>query len=356
MDSVSQQLPPSLLLADGPPTWRVPSLATRWLTSWKLWTLALIIALFAIGMAVSWRAVRRHQAFEYLDDKRGTYELTSDSEWITEWFGDWAKPFRDVDSISLAVVSDESFSHIGAFPELRRLSTSNFPQFDNLHGSEFLSISESGFRGVMNLTQLEEAVFRLGGMSDDQLCRLFSARPPLRSVTLHCMDVGRSTMLALTGIPTLSELQFSWFCDPNDDDFFGMPPMPNLRTLVLSDVGVHKAQWLSQSTQLRELDLQSTTVTPEILQCITNLKELKTLSLVYDCDITDNRALTCLVALPRLTSLSLPRESVTWETLETLRRMPKLERITLDRGIDDRELDRTIRREWRCSSLDTGCF
>ncbi len=345
MDSVNQ-LQHANPLIDSPPEVRLPSNATRLLTSWKLWALALVFAVVAIGVSLSMRGVRRHLAFKFLDEHHCPYELTTDSEWITEWFGDWAKALRDVDSIDLLVVSDESFSHISAFSETRRLSTNHFNDVI-VRDREFECISDRGLRSLQKLTLLEEVHCYFGGLNGDQMASFFSALLPLRSVTLHTMKPNSQTIAALAGLPALTELRI-YMCDKiEDEEFRDLTPIPHLRVLTLASVESQKANWLEQATDLRELEIDRSTISPEIMQCIANLQELQSLSLA-SCDIVDHDALKCLE------SISLPREAVTWETLDTLRRMPNLKTITVDVDIHDPELREAVEQEWEYEYLFHG--
>lgn len=174
-------------------------------------------------------------------------------------------------------------------------------------------------------------------------------RPSLRSVKLHAMSPTRATMQALSKIPTLTELHI-WNSDrPSDEEFRDLSPMSGLRSLTWSFEEIQPAQWLSSSTTLRELDITSSTHIPEVMQCDAGLKELETL-LLLGCENLAAAAFQYLIGLPRLNTLAITTRSITWESLETLRRLPRLERIVFEGGqtggwIFEEELREAFHRE-----------
>ncbi len=337
---------------DGPPDVQPPSRWTRLLTSWKLWTIALVLAVVGIGVSLGIRGYQRYQALRYLDNNHSTYELTADSEWITEWFGERAEGFRSVDWILLCVVSDESFSRISVFGELRSLSTPGSLAAVVGGHAEGEDISDEGIESLTRLSRLESISLNIGAYTDEQLARIFAAEMPLVHVTLNAKQPSHQTLEALTRIPTLESLEFVGLSERHDEDFRGVDPIPTLHSLVVGDIGPECARWVSQCTQLRRLSLGSLNVDQNLLQTISRLKELETLSFSFFAKGIDEVVLAPLVDLPRLETLELPTNAITWESLEALRRMPSLKRIVLNMDhIDDPDLQQAVEQEWELENL-----
>jgi hypothetical protein len=337
----------------GPPDVRSPSRTTRLLTSWKLWTLALVLAVALIGVSLSIRAYQRYQALRYLDKNDCHYELTTDSEWITAWFGNWAKGFRSVESIRLNVVADESFLRISVFPETRQLSTVALIVILNGKG-RLDTISARGIEALSQLSELESLSIGSGWFDDSQLAQLFSVDRPLTSVVVESGRAKQKTLEAISAFSELTSLK-SWAA-ADDQCYRGLNPLPKLRTLMMADVGPEAARWLTQSTLLRDLTLWNTTLDPQIMDAILQLKQLESLSLCK-CRNVNDEALARLADSPRLESLTLPPASITWASLETLRRIPNLKHITVDNGyISDSDLEAAVEGEWELTTLYFGCI
>ncbi len=344
----------------GPPETAPPSRTTRLLTSWKLWLVALMLAVVGIGASLTIRGYQRHQAFKYLDEHGCTYELTDDSEWITEWFGERAMGLRSVDSVFLAAVTDESFVRISVFPELRNLST--IGQFEAVaiavgHGASSPirvdTISDRGIDALLQLSQLESISLNGGRFTDAQLTRLFSADLPLVDVKLNLTNASRVILEALTQIPTLSSLQFGDLGQPRDEDFRGLDSIPTLRSLVIGEVGPEAAQWIPRLSGLQHLDMSFFWYNRDLSHALSGLEELRSLSITFSSPDAGEAALATLSTLPQLEVLEVSSNVITWKSLEHLRKMPSLKRIVVTTGdIADSELRNVVEREWELETLN----
>jgi hypothetical protein len=157
--------------------------------------------------------------------------------------------------------------------------------------------SDLGIDALAQLSRLEEFYLHRGVLNDAQLAKLFSSELPLVKVTLVSGETAQQTLQALSRISTLTSLQLFSPSRPTDEAFRGVPPFQHLQHLAITTVGPERVLWLQD--------------------------------------------------LPRLESLYIPPDAVTWEFIEVLRQIPNLKRIGIISGhIHDPDLRAAVEAEW----------
>jgi hypothetical protein len=338
IDAASQPLSAAEPPDAGPPEVQPPSRLMQLLTSWKLWTVALVMAIAAIGISLSLRGYQRQQALKYLDANECRYFLTGDSEWITDRFGDWAKGLRSVDSIHLSVVSDESLSRISAFHELKELKTIPVAAYPvNAYSTPGVGIiSDRGIDHLMQLSRLENVALYVGDFTDSQLARIFSADLPLVNVELNTGEVSHATLEALSRRSTLQTLELHAMSGLRDEDFRGLHPLLELEIFSITNAGPANAgpaciAWLSHSTHLRQLTLRSMRLDRESIGLISQFSELEALRFEH-CDGIDDHTFELLAAHPHLELLKVSADAINWTSIDYMRQMPSLNRVVIGGG------------------------
>lgn len=297
---------------------------------------ALVIILFVIGAPV----VQRFRAFRYLDAHGCQYELTESNTWLTEWFGDAAKGFREVDVISMdpTSVSDETLLHLSEFNEVRYLI---WRQAGNP-----VSVTRRGVESLQRLNHLEVLLLKGPGFSDKLLSEWFSTHPPLRRVDLCLVDVSRQTLEELTQIPTLSRLCITHSSLP-DELFDGLPPATALTELLVpgTQVGDRCAEWASNSLSINSLSMAATLISNEGLTHLGKLHNLEALNIAA-CRNVSPEGMKHLEGLAVLNHLGISPNTVTASSIESLQRLPSLREIGVTGSVTDSKLQDVLQRHW----------
>lgn len=306
---------------------------------WR-WQVMLVVALGIILLTVGMPAIQRYRAFRYLETHGCQYELTETNAWLTEWFGDSAKGFREVDVIAMDPdsVTDETLLQLSEFKEVRFLI---WRQVGNP-----ISITRRGVEALQQLDQLETLLLKGPGFSDNLMSEWLSVHPPLQRVDLTLTEVSQKTLQQLTEIPTLSRLCIT-HCVLTDDLFDGLPPAPALTELLVpgTKVGDHFAEWASQSPSLTSLSMAATLVSNEGLADLGRLQHLDVLNVAACPNITPE-GMGHLECLSVLTHLGISSSEVTPASIESFQNLPRLREIAVMGSIADSSLRETLRHHW----------
>jgi hypothetical protein len=312
---------------------------SSWATSWKLWTVLLLLGLLLIAVSTLLPAIRRLQAFKFFDQHHIQYELTDQNEWITETFGDHAKGFREVQAIELeGPITDESLFHVGRFRETKTLIWR--------HSGGASSVTEQGVSALRQLIELERITLVGPCLNNDMLAQWLSIGPPLKNVELIQFDVARPAIEAISRIQSIERLRLS-HCSLDDTILINLDPLENLRELYLPGAGVgdHGATWISHSRRLTALNLASNSVSDEGLRRLAVLSELEYLTISLCPDVTDE-GIAYLERLPHLAQIGLPAKSITQASISALLRMPSLTTVQVSGTINDFQLRRQMIEHW----------
>ncbi len=320
----------------------------RFWLSWKIWTVMCLLSLAAIAALIALPFYRRWEAFKYLDERRVRYELTDESEWITERFGDRARAFRSVRFLEMASVPEDAWTRVAVFNET-----------EIVFGSIFYLPFPVSQQAVDALRQLSLKQFQVQNryFTDELLADLFSARPPLVDVSVSSSGMSRRALWELSHIPSIEKLTLHYNDSLVDDDYRDLPPLPALRRASIDSIGDQGMKWLGQSPLLEEILVGTNSsgipITAEGLAAIGELKALTWLALFTQ--NVDSGGIAHLEQLPRLRTISLPSECITWETIESFRRMPSLERISV-RGPLASDLQTALASQWEVSVTDLSAL
>lgn len=350
---------------EGPPERLAPTRSVRLLTSWKLWTLALLLALAGIAAALVQPILARKQAIEYfqrLEDRRQVrIELKEGAEEWTERFGAWGAGFQEVDYLSVSGVHDEDLRHIGVLP-VRSLVLREYPR----DPSDSEPLAERGcatLRGVIGL----ENLFLYGpGFSDHVVAEILAGRPPLRSAQF-IFPAGRETIQAVSHLSTIELLTVRG--ELADEMFPGLDPLPRLERVELNGVGDHAAAWLGQSLDLTFISLTSSTLTDAGLRQLCELPALESLGIegasissdglrefvvpkpfrrlaISNCPGIAPKDIVDLPELSHLESVSLSADLLTIESVERLKQMPGLRVLICVGKVEDAQLRDSMYDNW----------
>jgi hypothetical protein len=298
----------------------------RLLPTWKLWIPLLLLSIVAIVSIAVLPAIRRLEALRYLERHGSQYEFATDEEWLTKHFGDRLNGFRHVESIDLGVVSDESLTQVAMFPEVRTLVGLGFvPYSDRWRRATITPISEVGMRAIQNLTELVELRLSLVETDDAVIAGMFESKPRLKVLELH-EHCGRMTLEAVAALSSLTHLELEGKT-LTDEDFESLPALPNLRHLTTSHgIGTHSGDWLHSCPQLRSLHLEALFYNE--CEPLANVVQLETIAIEHG-SLFACSDMSPLRSLPRLHTLELPDDALTFELVNSLREISSLRRVTV---------------------------
>jgi hypothetical protein len=331
----------------------------RSLTSWKLWTALLVLAVIGIGVSLTMPIVHRNRAMRYFDTRGAGangagYSLRNEQSDWPERYGEWAKGLRGVDNVHDSAATDESLRHVCALNDMELLilwESKTHPFTDPPRGN------------LPGFPRLELVQFFGQGFTDEFLAEFLSGAPKLNHIMLGRTSAGSETMAAIARLPSVAELTISM----NDDVFFDLPPMPNLREFYVADAGDACAAWLASCpviervsfsdssltdaglqrlTAAKGITLSDTRVTDAGLQHLASFPSLEKLGM-QNCPEITAVGLSQLPDLPYLHELWLPPEFLTRESISRLRQLPKLSDVyVVFERIPDPEIRRLAEAEW----------
>lgn len=308
---------------------------TRLYATWEFWFLTVLLALAAITISIGVYGYRRVRVMNLIEADGGEYALTKESEWITDRFGDWAKGFRSVSEIRWSgEFSDSALSQISLLNETEGLYSFR---------SRGDPITVRGVESLKQLSDLQVLVLGTREFDDELLADYFATAPQL--VVVDCV-VGPRSMQAISRIPSVALLT----CDSAvvfDADRLRLEPMPNLALLNLRTISVGRrtVEWLVQSPHLKHLSIDDSTITDDELQLISQLSELRDLS-IASCDSISETGIAHLAHLKQLTHLSLPGDTFTLEIIETLKTFPALTHVSSYGPVDDSIVRAWLEQKW----------
>jgi hypothetical protein len=321
------------------------------LTSWKTWTVLLVLGLVGIGVTLTLPIVNRLRALAYFDQHKPAagYEFSPEREDWPEKYGEWTNALRNVLRLHDNAATDETLSHLAAFSEVTSigLKGSNSRRFQ---GTEFSA----------SLPRLE-TLFLIGQcFTDDLIADMLECRPPLTTLRLWDTGAGERTLQAASRLPTLELIDLGTRYQ-QDVVFRDLMPMPHLQSLNAIGAGDHCAEWLAEcpnvthvymsdssltdaglrrlteSRKLTNLYLNGTLVTNSGLQHLANLVRLESLQL-NECPELLPEGVVGLPQLPHLLELRISADILTRESVEYLRRLPYAGGVVVNGEFADPEI------------------
>ncbi len=343
-----------------PPESKPVSRTVRVLTSWKLWTVLLVLGVLGIGVSLTMPIVHRLRALRYFDRHKDIveYELTDEHEDWSERYGEWANALREVDRIEVVGVTDDVLIHVGRFPEVRSLTLIERPR---------QPVSERGLTALPEFRRLERVEFFGQGLTDEGLARLLDLRPPLTDAVFGETGMGWRTLESLSKIPTINQLTLL-NRSLDDEVFRNLEPLPNLEYFQAIGAGDQCAAWLAQShhlemvylqfsnltdsglktlcesRELTALHLEGLSITEEGLACLAELENLEYLGLIGCPKLTP----ASIIQLPDLSlfELHISADLLTPESVTRLKEMPRVGEFIVFGEVADAETKGMIDSEW----------
>ncbi len=335
----------------GPPETKPASPKVRLLTSWKLWTILLVLALVGIGVAISLPIVRRVQALRYFDEHKPAawYGLSREHEDWPEKYGEWTNSLRQVDAMFHTVATDETLRHLATLSEVASVSLTG-------NNSQRFRVNEFS----TPLTRLEELHLVGQCFTDDLIADMLACRPPLTTLLLIDTGAGERTLAAASRIPSLVQIVIHTR-NQRDDVFQGLAPIPNLWSFKAMGGGDHCAEWLAQCPNITHALISYSSLTDAGLRRLTTCKKIESLYLhetfvtnnglqhlgdlvllerlqLYECCELLPEGIVKLPQLPQLDHLVISPEMLTRERVEHLRQLPYIGSIAVYGEIVDLEI------------------
>lgn len=382
----------------------------RMLLSWKLWLGMLFVGLAAIAFVAALPVYRRMQAFEYFDAHDIEYDLTADNEWLAERLGRWGRGLRRVKSIRPIRIDDESaIPHITEFQETKAfhcyggipLSKTSIESLSSLIHVEELTLGNANFtdellaRWFANRPPLRKVTLVRSAISGEGL-RELSRIQTLAEMYLFGTSLTETNFRDLAPMPNLQTLAV-------DEGAIGeqggrwISSMPGLRSLYFDQVNATPEFWshlrglnrmeffacrkmripasglqaISLLGGVTELDFETSSLDSAGIEHIGRMTQLTTLSFedcagLSDAGVMNIGKLTSLESLklagctglteacvahleglPNLTFLSLPPETITYASIESLRKIPNLDNVGVEYvDLANDELKQIMREEW----------
>ncbi len=322
----------------GPPETKPASRTVCVLTSWKLWTVLLVLGVLGIGVSLTMPIVHRLRALAYFDlHKDIEYELSREHEDWPENYGEWTNALREVDTIWAEAATDETLLHAAALHEAERVA---------LVESETHPITRRGAECLPPFERLEELELLGPGFTDDAIASMLAARPPLHTVHLFDTGASRQTLMAVSRMKSIEELTIMTR-SLHDENFRDLQSLESLTYIMVTGGGDECLKWLAHSHELASINLYFTPITddglrylrafPKLevlcidgglltdagLQYLAEIPTLRELCLI-ECPNLSDEGISWLPDLPELESLAIPAELLTWESIARLKELPQL--------------------------------